>query len=293
MRRGVSEATVQAALADVEPLPKVIELDRKQPGKPSEFCGYLQGRLTETRIERGRRILREEAPLLARLTAEYGVPARYLVALWGLETNYGDYTGSFPVVSSLVTLAHDPRRSKLFREQVFAALHILDRGHRPADAFLGSWAGAMGQVQFMPTTFLEYAVDHDGDGRKDLWSSRADALASAANYLRRSGWKKGQTWGRQVRVPDALERNAAKLKQRRSLASWQQLGVRRSNGRSLPSADVRGRIVQPLRGPGPAFLAYPNYDVFLDWNRSTYFAISVGTLADELGKRSSLRACGI
>ena len=292
--RGLSESTVRAALADIAPIPHVLELDREQPGgKPSDFCPYMERRLSPTRIARGRRVLAEDRKLLTQLTNEYGIPARYLVALWGLETNFGDYTGDYPVLASLATLAHDRRRSDLFRRQLFAALRIVDEGHQSAAGYKGSWAGASGHVQFMPTTFLAYAVDHDGDGRKDLWGSRADSLASAANYLRRSGWRPGETWGRQVSLPDALERDSAALRKRRSLSAWQDLGVTRSDGGALPDANLSGRIVQPLRGPGPAFLAYANYDALLAWNNSTYFAVSVGTLADELGDRSSLRACGL
>jgi membrane-bound lytic murein transglycosylase B len=294
IERGISEPTVRTALAGIQPNPRVLELDRTQPGgKPSDFCQYMERRLTPTRIARGRRVLAEESVLLAQLTDEYGVPARYLVALWGLETNFGDYTGDYPVIASLATLAHDPRRADLFRRQLFAALRIVDEGHQTAAGYKGSWAGASGNVQFMPTTFLSYAVDHDGDGRKDLWDNRADSLASAANYLRRSGWRTGEAWGRQVTLPEALERDPASLRQRRSLSDWQELGVTKSNGGALPEANMRGRIVQPLRGPGPAFLAYANYEAFLAWNNSTYFAVSVGTFADELGDRSSLRACGL
>lgn len=294
IERGISEPTVRAALSGIVPLPDVLKLDRKQPGgKPSDFCTYLERRLTSTRIARGRRVLAEERELLAQLTKDYGIPARYLVALWGLETNFGDYTGDYPVLASLATLAHDPRRSDLFRRQLFAALQIVDEGHQTAADYKGSWAGASGHVQFMPTTFLVYAVDHDGDGRKDLWGNRADSLASAANYLRRSGWRAGEAWGRQVAVPAALERDKAALGQRRALSAWQELGVTRIDGSALPDANVRGRIVQPLRGPGPAFLAYANYEAFLKWNDSTYFAVSVGTLADKLGDRDTLRACGL
>ena len=161
LERGISHATVAAALGDVEPVPRVLELDRSQPKKPTEFCDYVRLRLTSTRIERARRMLEEHRALLRQLNAEYGVPPRYLVAVWGLESNFGDYTGDFPVVHSLATLAHDPRRGEIFRGQVFAALRILDERHQVPDAFLGSWAGATGQVQFMPTTFFEYAVDHE------------------------------------------------------------------------------------------------------------------------------------
>jgi membrane-bound lytic murein transglycosylase B len=285
--RGISRQTVETTLGGVEPIPRVLELDRRQPRAPKDFCGYLERRLTPTRIARGRRVLEEHRELLAEISADYGVPARYLVALWGLETNFGDYLGDYPLIDALVTLARNPRRAALFREQIFAALQIIDEGHQRHEDLVGSWAGATGQVQLMPTTFLAYAVDRDGDGRKDVWTSLPDALATAAHYLRRSGWRSGETWGRQVRSPAELGRDGAK-----PLAAWQELGVRRIDGSDLPDADLRAELVLPLRRPGLAFLTYRNYQTFLAWNRSTFFAISVGALADEISGAGSLRACG-
>jgi membrane-bound lytic murein transglycosylase B len=264
-----------------------LELDRRQPRAPRDFCGYLERRLTPTRIARGRRVLEEQRELLAAISDDYGVPARYLVALWGLETNFGDYLGDYPLIDALVTLARDPRRAGLFREQIFAALRIVDEGHHRHEGLMGSWAGATGQVQLMPTTFLAYAVDRDGDGRKDVWTSLPDALATAAHFLRNSGWRSGESWGRQVQLPADLRRNGA-----RSLSAWQELGVRRIDGSDLPDADLRAELVLPLRRPDLAFLAYRNYQTFLAWNRSTFFAISVGALADEISGAGSLRACG-
>jgi membrane-bound lytic murein transglycosylase B len=282
--RGISEQTLEVALQDLRPVERVIELDRRQPGAPSEFCSYMERRLTRTRIARGRRMLEEQDALLRELADTYGVPARYLVALWGLETNFGDYMGDFPVISAVATLAHEGRREELFREQLFAALEIVEQGHQLPSAMLGSWAGAIGQVQFMPTTFLEHAVDHDGDGRKDIWSSVPDALASAASYLRRAGWRSGESWGRQVRLPAEIGAAARTPRPGRSLSEWQALGVRGVDGGDLPAAELRGAVVLPLRRDlDPAFLAYRNYWTFLDWNRSTFFALSLGTLADAIG----------
>jgi len=285
--RGISRRTVETSLGSVEPIPQVLELDRRQPRAPGDFCGYLQRRLTPTRIARGQRILAEHGELLAGIAADYGVPARYLVALWGLETNFGDYLGDYPLIDALVTLARDPRRSGMFREQIFAALQIIDEGHRRHEDLMGSWAGATGQVQVMPTTFLAYAVDRDGDGRKDVWTSPPDALATAAHILRSTGWRSGETWGRQVRLPAGLHGEGTK-----PLGAWQALGVRQIDGSDLPDADIPAAVVLPMRQPGPAFLAYPNYRTFLTWNRSTFFAISVGALADEISGAGSLRACG-
>jgi membrane-bound lytic murein transglycosylase B len=285
--RGISRGTVEASLASVAPIPQVLELDRRQPRAPEDFCGYLERRLTPTRIARGERVLAENRELLAGITADYGVPARYLVALWGLETNFGDYQGDYPLIDALVTLARGPRRSAMFREQIFAALQIIDEGHRRREDLMGSWAGATGQVQVLPTTFLAYAVDRDGDGRKDVWSSAADALATAAHILRSTGWRSGETWGRQVRLPAALRREGTK-----PLSVWQELGVRRIDGSDLPDAELSAEIVLPMRQPGLAFLTYRNFRTFLTWNRSTFFAISVGALADEISGSGSLRACG-
>ncbi|MHC4164819.1 MAG: lytic murein transglycosylase, partial [Planctomycetota bacterium] len=247
LERGISQPTAVGVLGGVEPIPRVLELDRRQPVAPRDFCGYLEARLTPTRIARGRRVLAEHRELLAEIVADYGVPARYLVALWGLETNFGDYLGDYPLFDALVTLARDSRRSNLFREQIFAALQIIDGGHHAAEGLVGSWAGATGQVQLMPTTFLAYAVDRDGDGRKDVWTSLPDSLATAANILRRAGWRSGETWGRQVRLPSKLSRDRA-----RPLSAWQELGVRRIDGRDLPEAHLRAEIVLPLRRPGVA-----------------------------------------
>jgi membrane-bound lytic murein transglycosylase B len=288
---GISRDIVEAALGGVEPIPRVLELDRRQSKRPAGFCRYLERRLTKTRIARGRRLLAEHAALLDEISREYGVPPRYLVALWGLETNFGDYLGDFPVIPALVTLAYHPRRAELFRREVIAALRILDEGHHPRQGLVGSWAGASGHVQLMPSSFLRFAVDHDGDGRKDIWTSLPDAFATAAHYLRRSGWRSGETWGRQVRLPSTVNGDRDELRRARSLAEWQERGVRRADGGDLPVADLRGTVVLPLRKGGPAFLVYRNYRTFLSWNNSTFFAISLGALADEVSQNASLRVC--
>ena len=229
--------------------------------------------------------------MLNAIGRKYGIPPRFLVALWGLETNFGDYTGDYRVIDVLATLAYDERRGPMFRRQLFAALRIVDQGHQPPSQMLGSWAGAMGQVQFMPTTFLDYAVDHDGDGRKDVWTSLPDAFASAAHYLERSGWKTGETWGRQVRLPKTLARDRALLERNKTLAQWQALGVRRSDGSDLPRVDLQGSIVLPSSNPADAYLVYHNFNVLLRWNNSKFFGISVGSLADELSRAASIQVC--
>jgi membrane-bound lytic murein transglycosylase B len=290
-QRGISRSVIDTALDGVQPMPDVIELDRNQPEATDDLCHYLGRRLTSTRIERGRKMLKEHRDLLRRVTAKYGVPSRFLVALWGLETNFGDMTGSFPVIDALATLAHDDRRGPLFREQLFAALRIIDQGHRTPSQMKGSWAGGMGQVQLMPTTFLSNAVDYDRDGRKNIWTSLPDAFASAATYLNDMGWRTGETWGREVELPAELARNRAELAKTRSVADWRSVGVKRIDGRALPGSAMRGSIVRPGRKKHHVFLVYSNFHTIMRWNPSTFFAISVGALADEISRSASLRAC--
>jgi membrane-bound lytic murein transglycosylase B len=289
--RGISQQSIDAAFEGAQPIPRVIELDRSQPEKTNDFCGYITRRLTDSRIERARQMHQKHWSLLNRIYQKYGVPPRYVVALWALESNFGTDQGQFKVIDALATLAHDERRGPLFRKQLLAALRVVEEGHQQPSAMKGSWAGAMGQVQFMPTTFIGYAVDYDGDGRKDIWKSLPDAFASAANYLKSAGWRSGKSWGREVRVPSALSSDRSKLSKRRSLAQWRELGVKRVSGRALPDASMSGSIVMPTRGREYAFLVYDNYRAILRWNGSNLFGLSVGALADEISHRTSLRAC--
>ena len=198
---GISDATLDAALSGINPIDRVLELDRSQPEGRLSFAESLQRQTPQARIDRGRRLLEENRDLLAEIGAAYGVQPRFIVALWGMETSYGSFTGGYPVIQSLVTLAYDGRRSAYFRAESMKALQILDEGHIAIADMKGSWAGAMGQSQFMPSNFLRLAVDHDGDGKRDIWSTRADVFASAANFLATAGWNDDVTWGRQVRVP--------------------------------------------------------------------------------------------
>ncbi|MBP5855599.1 lytic murein transglycosylase [Marivibrio halodurans] len=283
MRRGISEETLTGAFQDVAPLPKVLEYDRSQPEFTRTFWQYLERAVTDGRIERGRALMREHRGLLTRVESEYGVQARFLVAFWGLETNFGDYTGGFPVIDAVTTLAHDRRRSEFFRAELMNALRILDEGHIAKPRMLGSWAGAMGQLQFMPSTFAAHAVDADGDGRKDIWGSLPDVFSSAAKYLSDVGWKGDRTWGREVRLPEGFDLELATRDVRQTLSDWQDLGVRRANGADLPIvAGMEGSVILPSGWKGPAFLVYDNFDNILTWNRSTYYAIAVGYLADRL-----------
>lgn len=284
---GISEATLQSALATVQhPLARVLELDRKQPESTQSMTDYLATRVSEKRVAKGRDQLRGYPTWLGRVEGKYQVPRRVIVALWGMESNYGETMGSFPVIPALATLAYDGRRSDFFRKELFHALRILDQGHIPLPQMLGSWAGAMGQCQFMPSSFQRFAVDANGDGRRDIWSSVPDVLASTANYLRQAGWQAGQTWGRPVRLPKKFDRSLVGLKTQMPLARWQALGVRQTNGAALPGRTLQASLIQP-DGPGTqAYLVYANFRVILAWNNSQAFAVAVGTLSDRLGAQA-------
>jgi membrane-bound lytic murein transglycosylase B len=278
----------EAALDDLQPIPRVIELDRKQPEFTQTFWRYLDARVTEDRVERGRMLRELHTELLDSIARKYGVQPRFLVAFWGLETNFGDYLGSFPVVGSLATLAHDPRRSDFFRTELLAALSIIDEGHIPVNEMVGSWAGAMGQPQFMPSTFVRFAVDGDGDGRRDIWHSLPDVFASAANFLSKSGWQGERNWGREVKLPPDFALELAGLEVEKSLVAWQVLGVRKINGDDLPRVNIKASVVLPAGHAGPAFLVYNNFRTTLQWNRSDLYAIAVGHLADRIAGKEAL-----
>jgi membrane-bound lytic murein transglycosylase B len=287
--RGISAATLDAALGDLRPLEQVLEFDRRQPEFIDTFWNYLNARVSASRLAAGREMLAWHQTLLSDVEQRYGIPARYLVALWGLESNYGSHQGQTPVVAALATLAFDARRAEFFRGELLAALRILDQGHATPATLLGSWAGAMGQMQFMPSTFLRHAVDADGDGRKDLWGSLPDALHSAANYLRSAGWRADEGWGREVVLPAGFDLRLASLVNRKSLREWAALGVLGADGEPLPDCAQRAALLLPQGHQGPAFLVQHNFEVILDWNRSLHYALAVGHLADRLLGEPPLR----
>lgn len=276
---------------------KVVSADKNQPEVKETLETYLPKRVPQWKIDRARKLYAENKDVLEQVAKEFGVQARFIVALWGLESNFGAIQGGHNVISSLVTLAFDGRREALYKRQLWAALDILKSGHITLDKFKGSWAGAMGQTQFMPTSFNAYAVDYNNDGRKDIWTTKEDAFASIANYLKQEGWNDSLTWGRQVQLPEnfdskyVLVRGTKTRKQwleywndsERSLADWQALGVRKADGSDLPNVDVRAALVMPDDINGRMYLAYDNYKVFMHWNRSYYFATSVGYLSDRIG----------
>jgi membrane-bound lytic murein transglycosylase B len=280
LAKGISPATLAKALDGLEPIPRVIELDRRQIEGRITYQEYRDRLLSAERIERGRELLREHRALLERIAADYRVQPRFIVALWGIETNYGTWTGSTSVIGALATLAHDGRRADFFRGELMYALGILDEGNVEVENMLGSWAGAMGQSQFMPSSYVRNAVDYDGDGRRDIWASLPDVFASIANYLAKAGWNDRRTWGREVGLPAAMVDGVDGLKVRRSLPAWHDLGVRCADGAPLPVVALDASLLRTDDGLGPAYLVYDNFRVLMAWNRSTYFGLTVGQLAD-------------
>jgi len=291
--RGYSKAIINRTLAGLAPLERVIQNDRSQAELVVGFDRYYRARISPQFVRRGRELARQHRRLLARIENTYDVQRRFLLAIWGIETRYGRVKGNIPVFQALATLAWEPRRSDFFRAELFDALTIVSRGHIDAASMTGSWAGAMGHPQFMPSSYLKFAEDFDRDGRRDIWRSTGDSLASIANYLKQWGWDDEFTWGREVRVTAAARGRVDRETTRRTegcyamrnmteripLEEWQRLGVRRVNGTSLPTADVKaGLVITDTR----SFLVYDNYDAILRYNCAHYYALTVALLADQL-----------
>jgi membrane-bound lytic murein transglycosylase B len=282
---GIRQQTLDTALTGLRPLLRVLELDRKQPEDTLTYAQYFERALPAARVQKGLRLLDTHRALLQEIGTKYEVPPSFIVALWGIETDFGRNTGNFSVLASLATLAYDGRRSALFRRELLEALKIVDAGHVRSEAMMGSWAGAMGQNQFMPSSFMQYAVDFDGDGRRDIWTTLADVFASTANYLSSSGWRWREPWGHRVVLPADFDVASNAGQPARALAVWQVLGVRRADGGVFPTEIASASLVLPSGASTPAFLVYTNYQVLLKWNRSNYFALTVGQFADQLGKK--------
>jgi membrane-bound lytic murein transglycosylase B len=288
VQRGISESTATRALADVEPLERVIRADRNQPEFVQDFASYLGARVTPTRVATGRELYAENRDLLDALAAEHGVPGQYIVAFWGLESNFGRVLGNVPVFQSLTTLACDRRRSDYFTDELVNAMRIVERGDAELQEMIGSWAGAMGQTQFMPSAYLAHAVDGDGDGRANLWNSTPDALSSAARFLASLGWNPGFRWGREVSLPDEFDYSLAGLDQPRPLSDWRDRGIRSTAGEPMPALAIDTALLVPAGSDGPAFLVYDNFEVIMRWNRSEFFALSIGHLADRIAGAGAL-----
>jgi len=279
-RAGISEAVLSQALGGLQPNPKVLELDRRQPEFTMTWDRYRATRLSDQRVAQGRSHWQQNRSLLERVQAAYGVGPGVIMGIWGLESNYGGYTGGFNVVEALATLAWDGRRASFFRPELITALKILNAGDIAFPRMLGSYAGAMGQPQFMPTSFLRYAVDFEGSGRRDIWDNTADVLASIANYLAKSGWRPGEPWGERVVLPDGFDPNQAGRENRRSVAEWSRLGVRRADGMALPARPGAAAVILPDGAGGEAFLAYGNFSAIRRYNPSDFYALAVGMLGD-------------
>jgi membrane-bound lytic murein transglycosylase B len=292
--KGFDEKLIRQTLVGLEPLHRVIQADRSQAELNPGLDRYLSTRLTRPVITRGRELMKQHRALLGRIEQQFDVQRRFVVAIWGMETRYGRITGREPIFRALATLAWEPRRADYFREELFNALTMVQRGHIDAPSMVGSWAGAMGHPQFMPSSYLKHAVDFDNDGRTDIWKSVPDALASIASYLKSYDWRDDETWGREVRVSTAARaRITADVKmrtegcfavrnmtERRDLEDWAGFGVRRADGKPLPKADVDASLV--TTGDGRTFLVYPNYEAILGYNCAHYYALSVAMLADRL-----------
>ena len=277
---GISEETL-LAIDDLEaPLERVLELDDAQPEFIQTFTRYLSLRITPLQINRGQALLRQYAVLLEEVRQSYGVQPHYLVSFWAIESNYGRATGGFSVLQALATLAFDPRRADFFRAELLTALKIIDDGHIAVDNMSGSWAGAMGQLQFLPSVFARYGIDGDNDGKIDIWNSLPDIFHSAANFLSQSGWRGDERWGREVLLPSNFDFSLTGTRTRKPLQEWNDLGIIQMNGSPIPVANMQASVILPAGAGGPAFLTYANFRATMVYNPSTFYALTVGHLAD-------------
>lgn len=281
---GISESIINSAFDNIQYTERAVKADKNQPEKKLTLDEYIPRAVPDWKAKQANRLYNEHKAALDRIGREYGVQPRFIVALWGVESNFGRLMGDYNVVEALSTLAYDGRREAFFRKQVMAALQILNEGHIAPENMKGSWAGAMGQPQFMPTSFLTYAVDGNNDGKIDIWQNVDDVFASAANYLKMSGWNDEYTWGRQVKLvsPMSSDLKGVEREKGKSLADWQSIGVRKLNGEPLPDVAINAWLVQPDDNHGRAYLVYGNYQTLLKWNRSHYFALAVSHLADKI-----------
>ena len=300
LAKGISQATVDAALTGIEPLAVAVERDRTQPEQVVSLDTYVSRRLTNKVITSAKTMSTTHAEVLKKVEAAYGVPPNVMIAVWGIESNFGAFTGVRPTVAALATLAYDGRRT-LFRNELFSALQILDAGHITVDQLKGSWAGAMGQPQFMPSSYLKYAVDFDKDGRADIWSTPADVFGSIANYLHEYGWTKGGRWGREVSVAkatlDVIDhtvpmrtsncRAEREMTEARPLTEWARLGVKLPGGKPLPKGSTTASLV---RGDRRHFLVYGNYQALLGYNCANSYAVTIGLLSDRIATTSKRSA---
>ncbi|ODT67453.1 MAG: lytic transglycosylase [Pelagibacterium sp. SCN 63-23] len=281
-RAGVSRQAFEAAFASYSPIAQVIELTKKQPEFTQTVQQYVDKRVTAAQANKGQAMRGEWAQTLAGAQQRYGVQPEIVLAIWGMETNFGGFMGGNNTIHALATLTQSGYRADFFRSELVTALRILSDGHVSPSSMVGSWAGAMGHTQFMPSSFMRYAVDYNGDGRKDIWNSVPDALGSTANYLKSFGWRPGETWGYEVKIPQGFNFAAARELGKASLGQWQAMGISRVSGRAFPRPGDVGRLYMPAGASGPAFLLLPNFDVIKRYNNSDSYALAVGHLADRI-----------
>ncbi|MEZ8414156.1 lytic transglycosylase domain-containing protein [Vibrio splendidus] len=283
---GISEAIIDEAFDGVTFKPRAVKADKNQPEKKLTLDEYIPRAVPDWKVKQARSLYKKHYTALKRIGDEYGVQPRFIVALWGVESNFGKFTGNYSVIDALTTMAYEGRREAFFRSEAMAALKILDQGHIAPKEMKGSWAGAMGQPQFMPSSFLAYAADGSGDGKKDIWDTEEDVFASAANYLSQSGWDDKYTWGRQVHVPStvSIEMQGRDEGKAKYLKEWSELGIKRYDDRPLPTLDedIKAWLIMPDDETGRSYLIYNNYNVLMKWNRSYYFALAVSHLADRI-----------
>ena len=285
--QGVSKATIDKAFFQLSPRPEALKEDKKQPEFNQNFWTYVNKRVTQTRLNNGYDTLKQNSSLLNKTTQQYGVPTYVLVSFLGIESNYGYHTGNHNLIQSLATLAYDRRRSNFFTRELIELLKLIDKNKIPLDA-KGSWAGAIGAVQFMPTSVQAYGVDANKDGKIDLWNDKEDIYASAANFLKKNGWAKGEKWGREASIPKNFDYKKTGLGIKKSVNDWAKLGVLRANKNRLPNSNMKASLIVPMGHRGPAFLVYRNFDVIMDWNHSLLYALSVGYLADRINGSGKL-----
>ena len=289
-QEGVSQQIIDEIFPHLVHQDRVIELDRSQPEFVQTFPGYFSKRVTDWRTEKGKAMYAKHEKLLHKLSDKYGVPPHYLLAFWGLETNFGSYKGKMPVLDSLATLACDKRRSKYFTQEFLVAVKLMQREKLKKDNMVGSWAGAMGHTQFMPSAYTHYAIDGDGDGQVNLWESEEDALSSAANFLASLGWERSFRWGREVKLPEGFNYQESGYKNRKPLSEWHEQGVKKADGSPLGEGETTAYVIVPAGHNGPAFIAYKNFRVIMRWNNSEFYAIAVGVLADRIAGASGIKA---
>jgi len=283
LRQGIREQTLNRALSGIRPNDRVIALDRKQAEGGLQWVDYRDRiMVSPTRVANGKRYYAENQALLQRIAERYRVSPTIITAIWGVETNFGGNTGGFNVIEALATLAWEGRRASYFRKELMAALKILDEGHIPPEKMMGSWAGAMGQPQFMPTNFHTLAVDFDGDGRRDIWTNKADALGSIGHYFQRNGWRQGEPWGQEVLPPPGVDPLRVDTETRRPLADFARQGWRAADGAPLANSSIESQLVLPNRGTGQVYIGHHNLRVIRRYNSPVNYGLAVGLLSDRI-----------